>query len=301
MIDDELTTAHAPLQRRSAWLPRALVALGLAALIAAALVWLAWRVGVPVPHLPPYHPAPVAGASTTAPAAAALPIPGSLDARLTALEARMDRADQQATASAGNSSRAEALLVAFAVRRAVDRGAQLGYLEDQLRLRFGDALPNSVALVTAAAHVPVTADQLSTRLEALAPALISAPASDSGWDRVRRDLANLFVLRRAPSLSGAAVTDGEQRLEHARVSLREGRIGAAISEVGALPGAHDPRGAAQGWISDARHYDQVQRALDLMETTALLEPRELEDGAGRKLGQSQGGSAPPSGAPGGGV
>src|SRR3546814_3562519 len=34
------------------------------------------------------------------------------------------------------------LLIAFAARRALDRGLSLGYLEAQLRLRFGDDQPN---------------------------------------------------------------------------------------------------------------------------------------------------------------
>jgi hypothetical protein len=64
---------------------------------------------------------------------------GGLDQRLAAAEQRLTQLDLQAQAAAGNAARAESLLIAFATRRAVERGAELGYLSDQLRLRFGRA------------------------------------------------------------------------------------------------------------------------------------------------------------------
>ena len=49
----------------------------------------------------------------------------------------------------------------------------------------------------------------------------------------------------------------------------------------ALPGADE----AKEWKIDAQRYAGAQRALDLLETSALLEPRELRDGEGTKVAQ----------------
>ena len=55
----------------------------------------------------------------------------------------------------------------------------------------------------------------------------------------------------------------------------------AIKEVERVPGAE----TADTWIADARRYEEVQRALDLLETTAMLEPRRLNDAEGHKVDQ----------------
>ena len=195
----------------------------------------------------------------------------AMEARVIALEQRLARIDLQANAEEANTAHAEALLVAFAARRATERGAPLGYLEDQLKLRFGDALPGAVATVTAAQKAPVTLDQLSARLQAMAPTLTATPATTSGWAELR----NLFVLRHA---SAPAPTPAA-RIDHAEMALREGRIDDAIADVQRLPGG----GAAGGWIVDARRYAQVEQALDLLETTALLEPARLRGSNGHTV------------------
>ena len=114
------------------------------------------------------------------------------------------RLDLQAQAAAGNAARAEGLLISFATRRSIERGAELGYLADQLRLRFGDALPNAVRTLTDMSRNPVTLDQLLARLEGLEPKLRSSPQEPS-LHRLRRELSNLFVIRRqsAPSPEAA--------------------------------------------------------------------------------------------------
>ena len=63
--------------------------------------------------------------------------------------------------------------------------------------------------------------------------------------------------------------------------LAAGKIGEAINEVERLPGAS----AANDWMASARRYDGVQRALDLIETTALLDTSRLKDSAGAKVEQ----------------
>lgn len=256
--------------------------------------WMVWRVAAENGARAANQP--IATTTNTAPAsstrAAPLPLPsattlarevtevaeqqGGLDQRLAAAEQRIARLDLQAQAATGNAARAEGLLIAFATRRALERGAELGYLGEQLRLRFGDALPNAVETVLRAGQNPITQDQLAARLDGLAPQLAS-PSSEQGWSRFKRELSELFVIRRASSPSPAA----DQRLERARAFLETGRIDAAIAEVQALPGAD----GASRWIRDARNYGEVQKALDLIETAAILEPRRLRDGEGHAVEQ----------------
>ena len=218
---------------------------------------------------------PAITVATPAPAIAAAQ--ATLEQRFADLDARLTRLDLQAQAASGNAARAEGLLIAFAARRMVERGAPLGYLEDQLRLRFANAQPNAVETIIASAGQPVTLDALSGQLQALAPDLAGAPASESGWQRMKRELSGLFVIRREDAASPAP----QNRLDRARLLLEAGRIDDAITQVQLLPGA----ASAREWTATARRYSATQKALDLIETTALLESRNLQDGAGRKVEQ----------------
>lgn len=202
---------------------------------------------------------------------------GSVEARLALLEDRLSRVDSQTDAASGNAARAEGLLIAFAARRMVDRGEPLTYVADQLRLRFANAQPRAVRTVIEFSRKPVTIDELRARLEALSPELSAVQNDESLWARVRNELASLFTVQRGSSklLSPSA------RIERASVMLTARRIGAAIAEVQRLPGAE----AAERWIADARRYENVQRALDLLETTAMLEPSRLQDAQGHSVDQ----------------
>lgn len=201
---------------------------------------------------------------------------GGLDQRLAAAEQRLTRLDLQAQAAAGNAARAEGLLIAFAVRRAIDRGAELGYLADQLRLRFGDALPNAVNTIISFSREPVTLDQLIARLDGLGPQLQSGD-DRGGFERFTEELGALFTIRR----ESAPSPQPEMRLERARLFLLSGRPDDAVAEVRNLPGASQ----AKQWLRDAERYASTQRALDLIETAAVLEPRRLRDGAGNRISQ----------------
>ena len=201
---------------------------------------------------------------------------GGIDQRLAAAEQRLSRLDLQAQAAAGNAARAEGLLIAFAIRRAIDKGAELGYLADQLRLRFGDALPNAVNTILTFSREPVTLDQLTARLDGLAPQLQSGD-NRGGFERFTEELGALFTIRR----ESAPSPQPEMRIERARLFLLSGRTDSAIAEVREMPGAAN----AQGWLRDAERYAATQRALDLIETSAVLEPRRLRDGAGNRISQ----------------
>jgi hypothetical protein len=202
---------------------------------------------------------------------------GGLDQRVAAMEQRLAQLDMQTQASAGNAARAEGLLVTFASRRAIERGAELGYLADQLRLRFGDAQPNAVRTVIAFSRDPVTLDMLIARLDGLAPELAEAPQDEGVFGWLSREVSQLFVVRREDAPS----PQPQRRLERARLFLESGRADAAVSEVKNLPNA---AGAAD-WIRDASRYADAQQALELLETAALLEPRDLRDAEGRSVQQ----------------
>lgn len=207
-----------------------------------------------------------------------------MEQRLAGLESRLNDIDLRAQAARGNAGRAEGLLVAFATRRALERGADLGYLRDQLRLRFEDAQPNAVAAVFAVADDPVTLDDLIRRLDALAPRLGDTSDRTSGWRRVRNEFASLFTIRRAETASPRP----ELRIERAQQFLQVGRIEPAIEEVSALPNAE----AATDWLADARRFLAAQRALERLEMAAILEPRALQDSQGQRIDQRSAASEP---------
>jgi hypothetical protein len=201
---------------------------------------------------------------------------GGLDQRLAAAEQRLARLDLQAQAAAGNAARAEGLLIAFATRRAIERGAELGFLADQLRLRFGDNWPNAVRTVITFSRRPITIDQLLARLEGLGPQLAEADEITS-WADIRREIGEMFVIRRESTPS----PQPQRRLDRARLFLESGRVDAAIAEVQNLPGAE----RAENWIADATRFRNAMEALDRLETAAVLEPRRLRDGAGNVVEQ----------------
>ena len=292
MPDDYFTrTQAAAATRRGGPSLRAVLGTALLAFIGgAALVgWLVWDGRVTLTqgdtaapkaastsfaNLPKPAASPSAAASSAAAQDAAL---GGMDQRIAALEQRLTRIDLQAAASEGNTARAEALLVAFAARRALERGAPLGYLADQLKLRFGEAQPGAVATVIDTAQNPVTLDRLAGQFDALAPTLINAPRGESGWDQFTRELSGLFVIRHGDGPTARP----EQRLDRIRVLLRTGQIDAALADAARLPGA----AAAADWTSAARRYAAGQRALDLIETTALMDTQRLKTASGKPVEQ----------------
>ncbi|MDR6833402.1 MULTISPECIES: mitofilin family membrane protein [unclassified Sphingopyxis] len=198
------------------------------------------------------------------------PVDGAnaLAARVAELEQRLSRITLEAESASGNASRSEGLLVAFAVRRALDRGLSLGYLDAQLRLRFGDDQPNAVKTIIETSREPVTLEQLRAELDTLAPQLVGRGGDGNGslWTGLRRELGELFVVRAAGTQSPRAA----ERLDRARRYLGAGQADLAIAEVEAMPGA----ATANDWLIDARRYHEARRALDLIETAAILEPRD---------------------------
>jgi hypothetical protein len=168
----------------------------------------------------------------------------------------------------------------------IDRGEPLRFLADQLRLRFSNAQPRAVNTIITFSRNPVTADQLAARLEALTPDLTGKAPDTSLMDRALNDISNLFTVRREPS----EVISPKAAVERARVMLRGGRVEEAIAQVKRLPGA----GAADKWIADAQRYADVQDALDLIETAAMLEPSRLQDANGQTVSEPSALARPPA-------
>lgn len=223
--------------------------------------------------------AKVAGTATTG---GTLPPPSeekqiALSARVSDLEDRLSRINVQAQAASGNAARAEGLLIAFAARRALDRGSALGYIENQLRLRFGEAQPKAVTTVINAAQAPVTLEQLAAELDDLGPSLATGSDGSALWASIQREWSELFVIRKAGTPSPAP----QKRLERAERYLEAGNVAAAIAEVQAMPGGR----YATAWLERARRYNEARRALDVIETAAILDPSELRGSDGEAVKQ----------------
>lgn len=186
------------------------------------------------------------------------------DDTVASIENRLTRINADAEAASGNAARAEGLLIAFAARRAVESGAPLGYLADQLRLRFGSSQPQSVATILAASQAPVTLEMLRTDLSSLDNELLAANGDAGVWATLTKEFSELFVLRK----DGAPSPAPTQRLLRAHTMVESGNIGGAISEVSAMPGA--PK--AQEWLAKARRYDDARKALDILERSAIVAP-----------------------------
>ncbi|SIN63951.1 inner membrane protein [Parasphingorhabdus marina DSM 22363] len=205
----------------------------------------------------------------------------ALAVRVADLEDRLSRINVQAQAASGNAARAEGLLIAFAARRALDRGSPLGYIESQLRLRFGDAQPKAVTTIINASREPVTLEELASGLDDIGPTLTSGSSGQGFWTDVRRELSELFVIRRDGTPSPAP----QQRLLRAERYVENGNVDAAITEIDRLPGDIESNETASAWMEQARRYNEARRALDVIETAAILEPQQLRTAEGLRVEQ----------------
>lgn len=239
---------------------------------------------------PPPVPAPVAAAPartlpSASPPSAARPAvdPGGeeeperividpeIGRRVAALEARVGQVGTEARAAVGNADRAEGLLVAFAARRALDRGVPLGFLEALLRERFGQSQPQAVGMIITAARTPVTLQELQGDLDQLGPLLTGSGPQQSWWGAFKSELGGLITVRR----EGTPSQIPAERLARATRWLEAGEVAPALAEVLRMPG----RDHAEDWVMKARRYVIARQALDTIETAALLEPRTAQQPA----------------------
>ena len=183
-------------------------------------------------------------------------------AKVAELEQRLRAVETTSRRAAGSVGRADALLVAFATRRALDRGVPLGYLETLLADRFGAQNPRAVAAIITASRDPVTLDQLIADYEQLGGELRSGSPDESLWQGLRREFSSLVAVRRASNPSGKP----QARYDRALAQLHNGRVDTALAETMRLPGA----ARASDWVANARRYILAHRALDEVESAALL-------------------------------
>ena len=245
------------------WSARLLVALVLILVGAAAATW----------GLARYQPAArFLGVTSPPPAAPIAPqrvlapppqqAPPAQNAQVTQLAQRLARVENATLRAEGFAGRADALVVAFAARRAIDRGVALGYLENLLVDRFADQHQRAVATIVTNSHQPVRLNDLIAEYEALGPTLRAGGPEESWWTGFRRELGSLVEVHRAdrPSISSDA------RYNRAMLRLSSGDVDQALAETMRLPGAS----GAGDWINKARRYVAVHRALDEIESAALL-------------------------------
>jgi len=258
-------TANYPRQAPS-WTAR--FAWGLLLLIAGAAlaIWglSRWEDGARFFGVAPRQPLQVVRQAPPAPAQAAVsdPLAAADAARIASIESRLGAIESQAQAAAGSAGRADAMLVAFAARRAIDRGVALGYLEPLLVQRFGAAHQAAVATVVTASRDPVRLDSLIAEYEALGPSLRGGGPEESWWNAFRRELGTIVSVHRADTPS----PQPQARYDRALARLEGGEVDAALAETMRLPGAAN----ANKWIVRARRYIAAHRALDEIESAALL-------------------------------
>ena len=250
------------------WSARLLIGLTLILVGAAAAIWGLSRSERAV-HFLGLSTAPSADAvpaqrltQVATPAPASAPPPVAADARVAELESRLARVENATQRAEGSAGRADALVVAFAARRAIDRGVALGYLENLLVARFGAQYPRAVGTIVSASHQPVRLNDLIAEYETLGPDLRSGGPQDSWWDNFRRGFGSLVEVHRADRPAQSA----DARYRRALQRLSAGDVDQALAETMRLPGsAH-----AAAWVGKARRYVAAHRALDEIESAALL-------------------------------
>lgn len=242
-----------------------LVALVLVLAGAAATVWSLAHYEPAAKFLGIVPPQPVAVPSKpveSVPAPAPVRAEPASDARIAALEQRLNDVQNATQRAEGSAGRADALVVAFAARRAIDRGVALGYLENLLVERFGPQHQAAVATVITASHQPVRLEDLISEYEALGPQLRRGGPQDSWWTGLKLELGSLIEVHR----SERPATNPEARFNRAQQRLSGGDVDQALAETMRLPGAAN----AGNWIQKARRYIAAHRALDEIESAALL-------------------------------
>lgn len=197
-----------------------------------------------------------------APGSASVESDAAVAARVAGLEARLAGVENAARRAEGSAGRTDALVVAFAARRAIDRGVALGYLETLLVDRFGARHPGAVATIVTASRTPVRLDELIADYDRLGPELRGGGPRDSWWSNFQRELGSLIDIRRADVPSAKP----DARYRRAQGRLEAGDVDTALAETMRLPGA--PRAGA--WVAKARRYVAAHRALDEVESSALL-------------------------------
>ena len=205
---------------------------------------------------------------------------GTVVAKIEQLEDRISQIGFGSGVNPG-SGRADAVVTALSVRRAIESGAALGITESQLRQRFGASHPKAVAAIQAAALAPVKLSDLRDALARDGYKMLTKDGDDSLWARLNLEFSELFVLRDRGTPSNAPT----QILQRAEQQISNGEIRGAIADIERLP----QNAVQRKWVSEAKQYLAARDALDVIERAALTAPAVLPAPAQPSL--------PPAGAP----
>jgi hypothetical protein len=178
------------------------------------------------------------------------------------LQARLQRVESESQEVRGTAGRADALLIAFAARRAIERGVGLGYLEPLLLDRFGADHSQAVATIVTGSRAPVRLTVLIAQYQDLPPQLLGPAPNEGIWAGIKRSFSSLVTVHRSDRPSTAP----RARFDRALSYLMAGEVDSALAETMRLPGA----ARAGEWINSARRYIAVHRALDEIESAAMV-------------------------------
>lgn len=184
------------------------------------------------------------------------------DQRISDLEQRIARVESATARAEGSAGRADALVIAFAARRAIDRGVALGYLENLLLDRFGAQHHAAVATIVTASHQPVRLDDLVSEYDSLGSNLRRGGPQDSWWTNLKREFGDLVEVHSAER----PASNPEALYVRARQELEAGNVDKALADTMRLPGS----ARAGDWAAKARRYIAAHRALDEVESAALM-------------------------------
>lgn len=247
------------------WGARLLIAVVLILAGAAAATWALAHYGTAAKYLGVVRSAPVqqlppdAGQQAQGPQATLNP---AIAEQIGQLQARMQRVESENQQAQGSAGRADALLIAFAARRAIERGVGLGYLEPLLLERFGADHSQAVATIVTSARSPVRLTDLIAGYQDLEPQLVGPSSNEGVWTGIKRSLSSLVTVHHSDRPS----SQPKARYDRALSYLMGGEVDSALAETMRLPGAAN----GGDWINQARRYIAVHRALDEIESAALM-------------------------------
>lgn len=203
----------------------------------------------------------VPAAQHAAPPSPSVVTPVTPDAQMTHIEEQLAIIDQQASSASDDAARTERMMIAFAARRAIERGSPLGYLEGALTRQFGAQDAKAVSTIVKCARAPVTLERLEEGLDAARDTLLSDDRASNWFGRIWNDVGNLATIRH----DGEDTSSPDQHFNRARRALERDRVEMAIREVEAMPG----KAGVRPWLDSAQRYVQVRRALDRLEAITL--------------------------------
>jgi hypothetical protein len=138
----------------------------------------------------------------------------------------------------------------------------LGYLENLLTERFGQQHQAAVATIVTASRQPIRLNDLIDQYQTLGPQLRSGGPDDSWWSGFKREVGSLIEVHRADR----PAVNAQARYNRALQQLSAGNVDQALAETMRLPGAQ----RAADWEDKARRYVAAHRALDEVESAALM-------------------------------